>query len=62
MLTTGRKQTAELSDGWTVVSADGSHAAHFEHTVAVTEQGLWVTTALDGGKAGLAPFGNPVHP
>jgi methionyl aminopeptidase len=62
MLTTGRKQTMELSDGWTVVSVDGSHAAHFEHTVAITEQGLWVTTALDGGHAGLAPFGNRVHP
>jgi methionyl aminopeptidase len=57
MLTLGNKQTLELPDGWTVVAKDGSTAAHFEHTVAITEQGLWVTTALDGGLAGLAPFG-----
>jgi methionyl aminopeptidase len=61
MLTLGHKQTAELDDGWTVVSRDGSSAAHFEHTVAITEQGLWVTTALDGGKAVLDRLGVPVH-
>ena len=37
MLTLGTEQTRELSDGWTVVTADGSLAAHFEHTIAVTE-------------------------
>jgi methionyl aminopeptidase len=62
MLTLGHKQTAELDDGWTVVTRDGSSAAHFEHTVAITAQGLWVTTAFDGGKAKLTELGVPVHP
>jgi methionyl aminopeptidase len=47
----------ELDDGWTVVTKDGSRAAHFEHTVAITPEGPWVLTAEDGGLAGLAPFG-----
>ena len=46
-----------LDDGWTVVTKDGSRAAHFEHTVAITPEGPWVLTAEDGGAAGLAPFG-----
>jgi methionyl aminopeptidase len=33
-------------DGWTVRSADGSRAAHVEHTVAITEEGPWVLTGL----------------
>ncbi|HVL25490.1 MAG TPA: type I methionyl aminopeptidase [Thermomicrobiales bacterium] len=37
MLTLGTDRTRELSDGWTVVTTDGSWAAHFEHTVAITE-------------------------
>ncbi|HEX6353948.1 type I methionyl aminopeptidase [Actinophytocola sp.] len=45
MLTLGGEQTEELSDGWTVVTADGSRAAHWEHTVAVTDDGPWVLTA-----------------
>jgi methionyl aminopeptidase len=48
MITRGGREVAELDDGWTVVSVDGSHAAHFEHTVAVTADGPWVLTALDG--------------
>jgi methionyl aminopeptidase len=62
MLTLGSKFTLEAEDGWTVVSRDGSPAAHFEHTVCLTEQGLWVTTAEDGGKAGLAAFDVLLHP
>jgi methionyl aminopeptidase len=45
MLTLGSARTEELSDGWTVVTADGSRAAHWEHTVAITEDGPWVLTA-----------------
>jgi methionyl aminopeptidase len=45
MLTIGSAQTEELADGWTVVTADGSRAAHWEHTVAITEDGPWVLTA-----------------
>jgi methionyl aminopeptidase len=37
-----------LADGWTVVTADASRAAHFEHTVAITPDGPWVLTAEDG--------------
>ena len=39
MLTTGGEETRTLRDGWTVVTADGSLAAHFEHTVAVSPEG-----------------------
>ena len=45
MLTGGSADSIELDDGWTVVTADGSRAAHWEHTVAVTEDGPWVLTA-----------------
>jgi methionyl aminopeptidase len=45
MITRGGRQVAELDDGWTVVTADGSRAAHFEHTVAITPEGPWVLTA-----------------
>lgn len=45
MLTAGSARTEELDDGWTVVTVDGSKAAHWEHTVAVTEHGPWVLTA-----------------
>jgi len=54
LLTLGGPQTRLLDDGWTVVSEDGSTAAHFEHTVAITADGPWVLTAGDGGAAGLA--------
>jgi methionyl aminopeptidase len=53
MLVLGRRQTALLDDGWTVVSADGTCSAHFEHTVAITADGPWVLTAEDGGASGL---------
>jgi methionyl aminopeptidase len=49
MITIGGEETIELADGWTVVSADASRAAHFEHTVAITPDGPWVLTAEDGG-------------
>jgi methionyl aminopeptidase len=46
MITRGERFTKELADGWTVISADGSRAAHFEHTVGITPDGPWVLTAL----------------
>ena len=61
MVTVGDPATAELEDGWTVVTKDGSRAAHFEHTVAITPEGPWVLTARDGGAAGLAPYGITPH-
>ena len=57
MVTLGGPGTRELADGWTVVTTDGSYAAHWEHTVAITEDGPWVTTAEDGGYARLAELG-----
>lgn len=53
MLTLGRPKTVELDDGWTVVTADGSVAAHAEHTIALFDDGVWVLTADDGGAARL---------
>lgn len=44
MLTLGDPGTDELDDGWTVVTSDGSRAAHWEHSVAITEEGPWVLT------------------
>lgn len=48
MVNAGSWKVRTLEDGWTVVTADGSLSAHFEHTVAVTEDGPIVLTALDG--------------
>ena len=45
MLTLGGDETMAMADGWTVKTADGSLAAHFEHTVAVTEDGHEIFTA-----------------
>ena len=45
MVMLGGAETVLLEDGWTVVTADGSWAAHFEHTVAITADGPWVLTA-----------------
>lgn len=57
MVTLGGPDTDERDDGWTVVTRDGSVAAHAEHTVVLTEDGPWVTTAHDGGAARLAQWG-----
>ncbi|WP_214108783.1 type I methionyl aminopeptidase [Acrocarpospora catenulata] len=53
MLNLGTDRTRVLADDWTVVTMDGKASAHFEHSVAVTEQGPWVLTALDGGESRL---------
>jgi len=45
MVAMGKPQTRVLDDGWTAVTRDGSLAAHFEHTVAVTPDGPLVLTA-----------------
>jgi methionyl aminopeptidase len=57
MITLGAGATHELADHWTVTTADGSLAAHWEHTVAILDDGPWVLTALDGGRAELAARG-----
>lgn len=45
MLTLGTTKTRVLADEWTVVTTDGTRAAHWEHTVAVTEDGPRILTA-----------------
>jgi methionyl aminopeptidase len=59
MVTLGSKDTVLLDDDWTVVTADGSWAAHFEHTFTITDRGTWVLTALDGGEEMLRQLGVP---
>jgi methionyl aminopeptidase len=46
MITVGSPATRTLSDKWTVVTADGSLSAHFEHTVAITSNGPRVLTTV----------------
>jgi methionyl aminopeptidase len=46
MVNVGTDQVQTLSDGWTVVTTDGKSSAHFEHTVAVTENGPEILTKL----------------
>jgi methionyl aminopeptidase len=45
MVNIGRGETRTLADKWTVVTADGTRSAHFEHTIAVTEAGPRILTA-----------------
>ncbi len=47
MVNAGGPGTTMYDDGWTVVTADGSLSAHFEHTIAVTDDGPEVLTVLD---------------
>lgn len=48
MVNVGTAKTKELSDGWTVLTEDGTLSAHYEHTVAVTEDGPYVLTVGEG--------------
>jgi len=57
MVTWGGSETRVLADDWMVVTTDGSRAAHWEHSVAVTDAGLTVLTAVDGGAARLGRSG-----
>jgi methionyl aminopeptidase len=52
ILNTGKPQTRVLSDGWTVVTKDCSLSAQWEHTVAVTEDGVEVLTQVPGDDNG----------
>jgi len=47
MVAMGRPEVKVLGDGWTAVTKDGSLAAHFEHTIALTANGPLVLTLLD---------------
>lgn len=57
MVIRGERFTQVCEDDWTVVTDDGTRAAHWEHTVAVLEDGIWVLTAVDGGRAQLEQRG-----
>jgi methionyl aminopeptidase len=54
MIALGRPETRVLSDGWTAVTRDGSVAAHFEHTVAVTADGPLILTDRNESRTGAA--------
>lgn len=49
MINYGAKETVTRPDGWTVCTRDGSLSAHYEHTVALTEHGPEILTAVSGG-------------
>jgi methionyl aminopeptidase len=51
MVNAGRPEVRVLEDHWTAVTADGSLSAHFEHTIAITENGTEILTVLDGNGA-----------
>ena len=59
MVTLGGRHVSLAEDEWTVVTDDGSWAAHYEHTFTLTPDGAWVLTALDGGRSRLAELGVP---
>jgi len=46
MVTLGTDKIVQAEDGWTIRSADGSYAAHFEHTVLITEEGAEILTVV----------------
>lgn len=63
MFVVGTGESSVLEDDWTVVTADGSRAAHWEHSIAIHDDGIWVLTAHDGGASELASYGiTPVAP
>jgi methionyl aminopeptidase len=47
MINLGHEDVKVLSDGWTVITLDGQPSAHFEHTVAITEEGPQILTVLE---------------
>lgn len=62
MVTLGTASTRVLGDDWTVVTADGTRACHWEHSVAVRDEGIWILTAIDGGQAALEASGAAFAP
>jgi methionyl aminopeptidase len=62
MVSLGTPLTHVLEDEWTVKTNDGTWSSHWEHSVALTEEGPVVLTAVDGGKAKLAEYGITAAP
>jgi methionyl aminopeptidase len=61
MITQGGYRVKILKDGWTVVTADGKLAAHFEHTIAVTDDGPKILTMRDFGEPAQAERYRPTR-
>ncbi|MBB5870510.1 methionyl aminopeptidase [Allocatelliglobosispora scoriae] len=61
MITMSSPRTTELSDGWTVVTVDGSFAAHVEHSIGLLEDGVVVLTAADAGVERLGELVSPQY-
>lgn len=59
MVSLGTHDSVVADDDWTVLTADRSWAAHYEHTFALTDAGVWVLTAEDGGRERLEALGVP---
>ena len=47
MVTLGKDSVKVAGDGWTILTADGSWSAHFEHTVLITDDGADILTAYN---------------
>lgn len=62
MVGLGTPRTHVLEDDWTVKTDDGTWASHWEHSVALTEQGPLVLTAFDGGRTRLTELGITAAP
>ncbi|MCD9144707.1 type I methionyl aminopeptidase [Streptomyces albireticuli] len=62
MVSLGTARTHVLADDWTVLTDDKTWSSHWEHSVALTEEGPLVLTAVDGGKAKLAEYGVTAAP
>ncbi|WP_406267930.1 type I methionyl aminopeptidase [Actinacidiphila glaucinigra] len=62
MVSLGTPLTHVLEDEWTVKTDDGTWSSHWEHSVALTEEGPLVLTARDGGRAKLAEYGITAAP
>jgi methionyl aminopeptidase len=48
MVNAGGFEVRVKDDGWTAVTADGTRSSHFEHTVAITEEGPDILTKISG--------------
>lgn len=55
MVNAGGPEVYISSDGWTALTVDGSLSAHFEHSVAVTPEGVEILSVLDGGRMTAKP-------
>jgi methionyl aminopeptidase len=47
MVSMGKRQVEQTSDGWTIRTVDRKPAAHFEHTIAISEEGCQVLTTFE---------------